>query len=49
MRNPRANLPDRDGWQTQRNAIPRNHGLLMAIVRVVVLITVASIAYAVWP
>lgn len=46
MRNPRANLPDRDGWMTQRT-IPRNHGLLMAIVRIAVLIGLASVAYAV--
>lgn len=45
MRNPRANLPDSDGWMTQRNATPRNHGLLMTIVRVTVLI---GAAYVVW-
>jgi hypothetical protein len=48
MRNPRANLPDADGWQTDRDSIPPRHGLVAWIARSVILIAAVSIAYQVW-
>lgn len=48
MRNPRANLPDADGYYIPPRSIPRCHGLAAWIARSLILIAAVSIAYQVW-